>query len=275
MSLSDVTTAPAEQTLQSVLETAESEIHVLNPAPAVATRLLDVYNPEQHPRVSIYAPKSTYDAGISTFPFILTAASKTGSDDATLLELPESAPLNAEHANTVATDDYALSLLWDDDEILVFGIEKATLATALIDQATGAASDVTEYELRAPPREVLLEAFEDRVGEPYVEQYVSLLDEIDELPCRYNQRAAIDTAIIAGALTESQLYHISRATESAQFGSIASFSRRKNELEEAGYIDTEKVPTDIGRPRDRLVPGDELEPSTDGVVGLLHSLHHN
>jgi hypothetical protein len=275
MSLRDVTTASGEQTLQSVLEATESEIHVLNPAPAITTRLLAVYNPEQHPRISIYAPKSTYDAAISTFPFILMAASKIEPDGATLLELPEAAPLNTQHANTIATGDYALSVLWDDDEILVTGIEKVTLATGLIDQATGATSDATEYELRAPPREVLLEAFEDRVGEPYVEQYGTLLDEIDELPCRYNQRAAIDTAILAGALTESQMYHISRATELVGFGSIATFSRRKNELEEAGYIDTENVPTDVGRPRDRLVPGDELEPSTDGAVGLLHSLHQN
>ena len=39
--------------------------------------------------------------------------------------------------------------------------------------------------------------------------------------------------------------------------SKATFSRTKTRLEDAGIIDTEKVPIDVGRPRLRLKLGDE------------------
>ncbi|WP_256370423.1 DUF5821 family protein [Halorubrum sp. SD690R] len=40
--------------------------------------------------------------------------------------------------------------------------------------------------------------------------------------------------------------------------SKATFSRAKSALEDAGLIETEKVPLDIGRPRLRLIATDEL-----------------
>lgn len=83
------------------------------------------------------------------------------------------------------------------------------------------------------------------------------------------------SAIFVGALTESQMYHVSRSTEAVEFGSQASYSRRKTHLEEAGYIDTEKIPKDVGRPRQRLMLSGDIEQSTDAVVEVLHLLYRD
>ena len=53
------------------------------------------------------------------------------------------------------------------------------------------------------------------------------------------------------------LYDISRWGEDTGVASKATFSRTKTRLEERGLIDTEKVPIDVGRPRLRLLLGDE------------------
>ena len=56
---------------------------------------------------------------------------------------------------------------------------------------------------------------------------------------------------------EQLLYDISRWGEDAGVASKATFSRTKTHLEERGLLETEKVPIDVGRPRLRLLVGDE------------------
>jgi hypothetical protein len=275
MAPSDLSTAPTNQSLRDVFETTAAEIHVLNPTAATARRLLDCYSPGEDPSLRVYAPKATYDTAMLTFPFLLTVASKTESDEATLYEVADDASITEQHADTLVTDNHAFGVLWSDDTAHLVGIEQSPLAANLQAEATAAADDATRYDLRAPPRDELIAAYADRVGETYAETFTTLLDELNELPCQYKRRATVDTAILAGVLTEAQLYHISRASDALQFGSIASYSRRKKDLQEAGYIDTEKIPQGVGRPRERLIPGPELEQSVDAVVEILHSRYRD
>jgi predicted transcriptional regulator len=53
------------------------------------------------------------------------------------------------------------------------------------------------------------------------------------------------------------LYDLSKWGEDVGVASKATFSRVKTNLEEQGLLDTEKVPIDVGRPRLRLLLGDE------------------
>jgi DNA-binding MarR family transcriptional regulator len=53
------------------------------------------------------------------------------------------------------------------------------------------------------------------------------------------------------------LYDISKWGEDVGVASKATFSRTKTRLEDNGLLDTEKVPIDVGRPRLRLLLGDQ------------------
>jgi predicted transcriptional regulator len=64
-------------------------------------------------------------------------------------------------------------------------------------------------------------------------------------------------SLLAAAKHEELLYDISTWGEEVGMASKATFSRTKNQLEERGLIATEKVPIDVGRPRQRLLLGDE------------------
>lgn len=64
-----------------------------------------------------------------------------------------------------------------------------------------------------------------------------------------------------GAKNEVQFYELSLWGESEHIASRAKFSREKQALEAAGFLDTERVPTDVGRPRQRLVLAADVDGS--------------
>jgi hypothetical protein len=59
------------------------------------------------------------------------------------------------------------------------------------------------------------------------------------------------------------LYDISRWGEDVAIASKATFSRTKSQMEDAGLIETEKVPIDVGRPRLRLRFADDRLETAD------------
>jgi hypothetical protein len=70
-------------------------------------------------------------------------------------------------------------------------------------------------------------------------------------------------ALLVTAKNEQLLYDVSRWGEDVGMASKATFSRTKTNLEDAGLLDTEKVPIDVSRPRQRLLLGDDALQSAD------------
>lgn len=73
----------------------------------------------------------------------------------------------------------------------------------------------------------------------------------------------VGLSLLVAAKHEQLLYDISRWGEDAGIASKATFSRTKTHLEERGLLETEKVPIDVGRPRLRLLIGNERLGETD------------
>jgi predicted transcriptional regulator len=63
--------------------------------------------------------------------------------------------------------------------------------------------------------------------------------------------------LLVAARHGEMLYDLSKWGEDTGVASKATFSRMKTHLERQGIIETEKVPIDVGRPRLRLLLGDE------------------
>lgn len=72
----------------------------------------------------------------------------------------------------------------------------------------------------------------------------------------------VGVVLMAAALHGISFYEISRWGERVTFASRAKFSRIKQSLEDADCLDFEKIPTDIGRPRHRLLPGEAVNEET-------------
>ena len=133
--------------------------------------------------------------------------------------------------------------------------------------------NAAEFSLRTPPRARVHESLTDELGPEVESDFAAML-------------AALDTArgddgldevmvsLLAAAKNEVLLYDVSKWGEDVGVASKATFSRTKTTLEERGLIETEKVPIDVGRPRLRLLLGDERlrETDADDLVSVAQGL---
>jgi hypothetical protein len=165
--------------------------------------------------------------------------------------------------SVVSTDEHAAGLVTRDE----------TFVEAARTGYTEQWDDADEFRLRTPPLSRVHETLGDEFG-PNVradfERMRTALGtqrgdgEIDE----------VVVSLLAAAKNEQLLYDISTWGEHVGVASRATFSRKKATLEEGGLIDTEKVPIDVGRPRLRLLLGDERlrEADTDELVSVAGSM---
>jgi len=118
---------------------------------------------------------------------------------------------------------------------------------------------------RTPPYSRLLEALEDELGEVMRTDFERSLESV----MNTHGRDAVDPvrlSLLMGAKNEVQFYELGHWGETTGLASRAKFSREKQRLEDAGYIDTEKIPREIGRPRQRLVLAETVNGSETADV---------
>ena len=132
-----------------------------------------------------------------------------------------------------------------------------------VDEANEKWSDrwnqANEFSLRTPSRSRV----EDSLGETFDSEveadFQTVVDGV-ETTRGEGQLDIVDICLLVAARHELLLYDISKWAEDVGVASKATFSRNKTNLEKRGLIKTEKVPIDVGRPRLRLLLGeDELQ----------------
>lgn len=119
--------------------------------------------------------------------------------------------------------------------------------------------DADEFAVRTPAYSAMLETLDDRLGEPMRADVERVFEEAAGVRGDEDAVRPVQLSLLLGAKNEVQFYELGLWGESEGVASRAKFSREKQALEEHGLIDTEKVPTDVGRPRQRLVLGEELD----------------
>jgi hypothetical protein len=165
--------------------------------------------------------------------------------------------------SVVSTDEHAAGLVTRDE----------TFVEAARTGYTEQWDDADEFRLRTPPLSRVHETLGDEFGPDVRADFERMRTalgtqrgdgEIDE----------VVVSLLAAAKNEQLLYDISTWGEHVGVASRATFSRKKATLEEGGLIDTEKVPIDVGRPRLRLLLGDERlhEADTDELVSVAGSM---
>jgi hypothetical protein len=108
-----------------------------------------------------------------------------------------------------------------------------------------------EFSLRTPGLERLTATLEADVGADVRADFEESLEVGRALRDRTDFHE-ITAAIVAGAKHGVLHYDLSKWGEDVGLGSKATFSRKKGQLEDAGVVETEKEPIDMGRPRQRL-----------------------
>jgi hypothetical protein len=120
------------------------------------------------------------------------------------------------------------------------------------------------FPLRTPGYSTLLSSLEEDFGTEVRSDVETVLEDEATSPGLGDAVDQNDMIVLLGARNRLQLYRLSKWAERIEFASAATFSRVKGRLEDAGVVGAEKVPQDIGRPRQELVLDPDLR-DTDPV----------
>jgi len=113
------------------------------------------------------------------------------------------------------------------------------------------------FSLRTPPMSTVREELAADLDAGVQEDFSGMLDSLETARGNGDDLDEVTVSLLAAAKNEALLYDISRWGEDTGVASKATFSRTKSSLEDAGLIETEKVPIEVGRPRLRLTLADE------------------
>ena len=244
------------------------QYHVDDRESLVAAVLDDLAGPVLlvDPDVRLLAAVAEHGATAETLPSLQVFARedvlKTVRDDflvSTLLgdlleaETVELRVLPSPTPNTLfVTDDALSAVVSADGGVSALGSEEDEFVTDAYDTYSGQYETAESFDLRTPGREHILETLADRLGEPSAETVETALATLADRPDG-GEVDGVALSLLTVAYHEGQLYEVSRWGEDIGMASKATFSRTKTDLEDEGYVTTEKVPVDVGRPRQRLL----------------------
>ena len=253
MSFSNRIETDVADVYRTVLSEATDDAFVVVPGPAAVERLVSVLDDlDSPPSVRLLAFDSTLKDVLDDFLVASTAADLIDAGTLSLGTTEESGT-----GQLVITNETVVSLVTAGQQVAALGTdddEFVASANERYEERWGASSS---YSLRTPPlsriRETMAEAFDPGVRD----DFDAVLASLDTARGDDNGLDEVTISLLVAAKNEELLYDISKWGEDTGVASKATFSRTKTRLEEMGLLDTTKVPIDVGRPRLRLLLGDE------------------
>lgn len=203
------------------------------------------------PELRVLARESTLDAAFAEFHTASRAAGLASIDRIALRTLSEPAS-NA----LVVDDEKAAALIRAPDGWLAVDESNAEAAVTVRETYTDAWATGGAYQNRTPCRTELYSAYVAQSDTEVAGELLALMDASSEI---YREDACnqLVRPYLVGARHGMHHYDLRRAGEEAGLASQATFSRIKVGLVEDGILDTERVPRSVGRPRQRIVLGDD------------------
>lgn len=159
--------------------------------------------------------------------------------------------------------EHSAALVTDDEEFVA----------AVHERWNSRWEDGAAFDLRTPAYTRVLDSLGEEFGSGMESDFQTVLESVESIgdDARLD---AVGLSLLLAAKHEQLLYDISKWGEDAGVASKATFSRKKTQLEEQGLIETEKVPIDVGRPRLRLLVGNERlrEAEADELASVANEL---
>ncbi|MEZ3116062.1 DUF5821 family protein [Halobaculum sp. MBLA0147] len=258
----------AAETVREVLAatTGETERYVINPSETFLLALASVAAETRDvPPLRVLGRRDALRVLRTDFTAGSRVADLVADGSVTIRE----AALDDETPMLVAEDGiYALVLVADVTGTVVARPDE--LVAEVRETCAELWADADPYPLRLPGYDRLRESALTDLGEAFrddLDTALTVADDLDDPDAFHPVRAVVAVA----AHRELLHYDVSRWGEDCGLASTASFSRHKTDLEDAGLVDTEKVPVDMGRPRQRLLLTDEARDlvDTEGVAALI------
>lgn len=252
MEQSDVHADSHREVLRTGLDGETGDLLLVNPTAETMQAAVEMYGEDESlPSIKLFADKRPLKE--LTDDFIVASGIADLVDEGvfevrTLSAVPRHSLL--------VTDDSVLSFVQGAAGVAGLRTTDESFVAETYEEYTRRWADAEEFSLRTPPLSHVRETLEENIGGEAVEDFDRILDSLDTAKGDGEGLDEVTISLLVAANNGELLYDISRWGEDIRLASKATFSRNKNLLEEAGLIDTEKVPIDIGRPRLRLLLGD-------------------
>lgn len=258
-----------EDVFRTVFETTPDELLVVNPSADVIEALVAVATDvSEFPRIRLLGDEATLKTARGEFTLASNAANLIDDDTLTIR-----AHQGASENSLLVTPTEVVALVTAGDTVVGLSVDDNEFVSLADDVYMSAWEDADEFTLRTPSRLRMRATLADEIGDPVETDFTGVLDSLETARSDANGSADLDPVIISllvAAKHGVQLYDISRWGEDVGLASKATFSRTKTRLEDEGLLDTEKVPIDVGRPRLRLMFGDDRlgDASTDQLASV-------
>jgi len=236
--------------LLDTLERTDGDLFVVNPGESVS-ELVSVMGEVEGPTVRLLAGERTLKDVMGDFIVASNAA-----------DLVESGRLDIRSqdgdSNTLlVTEDSVVAVVEAGDHVAGLVTDDEAFISAAYEAYDERWEDAEPYHLRTPAISRVRETLSEGLGPDAVEDFDSMLASMETARGDGEGLDEVTVSLLVAAKNRELLYDISKWGEDVGIASKATFSRTKTKLEDLGLIDTEKVPIDVGRPRLRLMLGDD------------------
>jgi hypothetical protein len=238
--------------LRSILETETGEIFAVNFDEATAEALVEILGDlDTPPTVRLLARESVLKWIRGDFVRASAAAELIAADTLSLRTT------DGPFGNVlVVTEESVVSLVAAGGHIAGLVTDDTEFVEAVHEHWNELWASAETFDLRTPARSRVEESLTAEFDSDVESDFQTMLSALGTARDGENDLGEVAVSLLVAAKHEELLYDISRWGEDTGVASKATFSRTKNQLEEEGLLDTEKVPLDIGRPRLRLLLGD-------------------
>jgi hypothetical protein len=253
MSFSNRIETDVAEIYRAVLTDAADGAFVVVPAAGSVERLVAVLDDlDSPPAVRLLALDDTLKTVLDDFLVASTAADLVADDTLSLrtTEGTSTGPL-------VITDETVVSLVTAGQRVAALGTDDEAFVASATEQYGERWAESSAYSLRTPPISRVRETMADEFGPAVRDDFDAVLASLETARGDGDGLDEVTISLLVAAKNEELLYDISKWGEDTGVASKATFSRTKTRLEEMGLLDTTKVPIDVGRPRLRLLLGDE------------------
>ena len=241
-----------DEIIDSVSSTRNEPIFLINPGQLTLESLIDELTPHSQQQVRIVARDELLKDVLDDF----IVGSKTADLEANdVFSIKAVAIFDGN--SIMATSDRVVAVLETPAGIHGIGSDEPSIVSALIEHCEQEWELAEEFRHRTPARSAVRTTLANDIGESTQRDFDAMLNALGTARGDAGELNEVAISLLVAARNGIQLYDISKWGEDTGVASKATFSRAKTRLEEVGLIETHKVPIELGRPRLKLVLGEE------------------
>ncbi|MFB6309123.1 MAG: transcriptional regulator TbsP [Haloarculaceae archaeon] len=245
--------------LSTALDELDEGVSVVNPSRETISELVTILDGAgPSPDIRMLADEQALKDVMDDF-LVASKAADLVEQDLLSMRLLEDPP----NHSLLVTDESVLSLVAAGDAISALVADDGAFVADVVDYYEGRWDRADSYSLRTPPISRIQTTLSDSIGPDTAADFDAVLESLQTARGDGDGLDEVSISLLVAARNGELLYDISKWGEDIGLASKATFSRTKTQLEEMGLIDTEKVPIDVGRPRLRLILGDERLENAD------------